>query len=815
MRSRTPIILQESLCIRISENQETIKLDTNDVKTNDQKTLLDQVKNSLVDEDKGITCNKDVSVLSVNFCKQPNMFRAANPFEDQAPYKILTRQYKILETTITPATTTSKINFPDALFQIPAIQKALTTFEYFRSDVEVCVKINSTPYHQGMMMLSFLHDTELAAPVMMYNTLQLSALSPVLLNYSTSDTTTIQYGWLHPQVFLNLTGLTTNQCYIGTMYFTPLVAVANTSGGGDTIGYTVYARFVNPKLAGFRTDAPSGQSGKTFKFSFAPETEEKSEDNMPLSNTSNPILSPLFKAVPLVEDTISGVMDAFAALTKVFDKPNDISTPQKMQYMLGDDFINGAGLCNTNRLTLYPTSKLAHFPISPMCHTSNMSLTELAMVPMLHAMYNFDATHTVKNLYAHPFIVDYGYIGSDPEAPVVVPDYLALTSSLNRFWRGGIKYLLYFVTNSFTTARIRISYILDETDTNLSYGGDFPSQVLDIKGSTISKITIPYLWNTVYRPTWPEFSNPDGGFNLSPKIAVELLTLPIASQGATPFITMVVFRAAAEDFQFASPCSTVINPEAMWVGKATAEGQTSLQDTFKFKFPALTCKCNLATEQGFTTTETVGKISDVCKRFSINGSSPSIKQSVVSTLTGGTIPVGPGISVNDEIFLSPYYQLTSVFQYQRGSMRFRYVNPDVTTHGTNVIFTPSIGAADQGSGIVLWPRMMNPVQTVEVPWIGTVPYWPQRANCIINGTVMEIVDFSYSTLEDEVLDYLSFGDDRLLSYLIPPSLYTFTPVPLAAKKTNTSSTSKLSNEKEQLPKSRSKATTDSQSKRSS
>jgi hypothetical protein len=727
-----------------------------------------------------------VSLLSISFCKQPEMFGAANPWEDQAPFKILTRQYKIGEFTITPVWSNQQYQFPQALMNVPAIQKALSSFYWFRSDIEISVKLNSTPYHQGMMMQSFWHDNYADGRWTLF---QRSALSPVLYNYSTSDSATSQIGWLHPEVYMPLNA-PSNYSYIGTITLSSVVPLANTSGGTESIACTVYARFINPKTAGFKTQAPAvGQAGKVFKFTYTPESEEKSESHMPTSNAVEPFLAPLFKSVPLIGDTISGVMDAFSALTKMRDKPSDISTPQRMQYSIGDDLIHGTGLSLTNRLTLYPTSRLADFPIAPMCHTSNMSMTELAMIPMLHSIYTFDATHTTKNLYAHPYITDLGFsqFGGDP---CVEPDYLAYVTAMHRFWRGGIKYYMYFVTNSFTTARLRISYIVDYLETDLAYGGDFPSQILDIKGSTVNKITIPYLYQTAYKITKPATALPD--WNWSPKISIELLSLPTTSQGSAPKITMVVYRAAAEDFQVASPCTSIMFPTDMY---PTPTGQVSLQDEFKFKFPAITCNCKMATEQGFTTTETVGKISDLLKRFARADGTENINQGVPKPGENdnyeNSFLVGPNAPTAEGIFLHPYYQLIQLFKYQRGSMRFKYIHDGAIPAESVVYFTPSLGPTDGGSGDIAWIRSMNPVITIEAPWIGTVPYLPTEQSSIYVAASMNVVDFANTEMTD-VSQFVAIGDDRLLSYLMPPPRFVESPAPLAAKSisTNTTNTSK-------------------------
>jgi len=339
---------------------------------------------------------------------------------------------------------------------------------------------------------------------------------------------------------------------------------------------------------------------------------------------------------------------------------------------------------------------------------------------------------------------------------------------------------------------------VDYDTTDVAYGGDFPSQVIDIKGSTVNKITVPYLWQTAYRPTYAPGEDPAVTVsNLTPRLQVDLLTLPVTSQGTEPQITLVIFRAGAEDMQFSVPCSSQIDPVYMNGTKVIPQGQTSLQDEFKFTFPAITCKCSLATEQGFCTTETTGKLTDLCKRFVTAASLPgTLHQEIAKpgvAIVGSTVSfsVGPGITVDDQLVLSPYYQILQHFKYERGSIRYRYLMAPDATDKSNVYFTPGIGAATEGSGIVVWARSMNPVFTVESPWTATVPYYPVELQSILRTTTMVMMNFFSSPLtEEDNIAYVSFGDDRIHSYLLPPARYVYTPEPpliLKEEKTRNSS----------------------------
>jgi hypothetical protein len=399
-------------------------------------------------------------------------------------------------------------------------------------------------------------------------------------------------------------------------------------------------------------------------------------------------------------------------------------------------------------------------------------MSELAQIPMLYAMYDFNADRTTYNLYAFPLATEWNNSGT-----LVQPDYLAYAAGMHRYWRGGIKYMIYFVTNSFTTARFRVSYIVDPLQDNLAGGGDFPSTVIEVKGSTIMKFTVPFLYQVPYRQTRPaDVVPPDNGYIRSPKVQIECIALPVASQGSAPNVTAVIFRAGAEDTQFASLQSTIYDAEYA-LPPSEIVGQCSVQDTFKFKFDPISCNCSMAIEAGYTTTETTGKISDVMKRFAENGNLQlNIRQVWPVTTTGGTVPTGPGVLPGAQYTKQPYMLLTNLFKYQRGAIRYRFLNPMTTPVLENVIITPAtLETADSGSGMTAWIRSHNPVHTIEVPWIGTVPYYPLTlALSIVNEQTMSVQNFAIDE-ELTVAAFQSFGDDRVLSYLMPPPLFVAYP----------------------------------------
>lgn len=731
----------------------------------DDKILIDEMRNTHVDSKKGLTCNEDVAVTSVDFCKQPFLSSVANPFEEQTPVKILTRQYKIGEFDIDPSWTGIFYGFPTVLLEIPAIAKAVQSFYYFHADIEVSVKLNSTPYHQGMMQMSFKHETT-AGEVNSIPTASLGAYNPVIFNYSTSDTVDATYSWMSPLLYCNLPYTSVNNI-IGTLVMRPIVPIANTMSTNTTIKCSVYARFVRPHLAGFVSTVVSQAAEGSGKFSaVTQEQADKSAESSPVSSAPAISLRPLFKAIPIIGDAYDSFASMAKSITSMLDKPRDIATPQRMIMEIAADMCQGTGLDPTNRLSLYPGSNLATQGIFPKeCHNTTMLVGEIAGIPILHHTYDFTTENTQFEIGVTPDFM--GNQNADSDS--LIPDYVMWVQQSHRFWRGSMKYLVWFVTNSFTTCRVRISYAIDPAATDFGLGGDYPSRIIEIKGSTKVTIQVPFLYYTVFRAT-QDVGNTAS--NLTPKLVFSLLTLPVAAAGASPIVTAVVFRAGGEDMQFTGLMSSIISPPSSEVVQA----QTSLQGEFKRKFDPIACDCNLTCESGYITSETTSRVIDCMRRYCL--ASP--------TSYGGTMYTYPIVGVEggaDGSWREPFYYYAELFRYFRGSTRFRAIQSTQTpgTYIQNGLTDLTGTGLDTGSGYLLTFPSQNPVAGLEIPWTATYPYRAKDTDSLAPPSVLNPVQPHFNGEFNQL--YISPGDDFIMGYL--SHLPTLTPVSSTTAKTNT------------------------------
>lgn len=668
-----------------------------------------------------LTQNEEVSVIMTEEQEMNQPVGASNPFADQTPHAILTRQYKLDEFSISPAWVGTTYDFPKALYQIPAIEKALSSFYYLRSGVTIMVKINSTVYHQGMMLMAFEGDCPNNRS---WSTYQLSAMDPITLNYSTSDSATLKADWVCPELYCTTVYNVGEAHAIGRLFLRPLVPIANTSGGTDTITCSVYAAFTDPKTAGF-INQPIAQSGQDRIKN--PEATQKSEDGTLVRKAPSISLAPLFESIPIIGDL-------YDAASTILDKPTSQQASTKMILDYTTDQCYGRGLDSGTRLSIYPESILSTSKVMAGVSSNSKWLT-LVSQPMLHYISNFSST------------ADYFELGVDPMFQTiqasgdVQPDYLTYGASMFGYWRGSIKYMFQFVTNAFTTARFRISYAIDPTETNFTEGGDFPNVIVDVKGSTNYYLVIPFLAPVIYRRTFNLYTNI--ATSGKPKLKIELVSSLVDNAGS-PLITVVTWRAAGPDFQM---------HEEREFSQVVPTSQCSIKDSFKTRFTGI-ANAQLSKESGVAASNYAFRMSDSLKKY-VRTDEVSLGNEPIARLNG----ISPGSNASK----TTYRMLNNIFKYKRGSRRFKFFFNNTATRWQGISNTVAYSYYTLG---VLTPVDFVPVQTVEIPYHAGHYYMAYGTDTYASFFVDE--GGVASTPVDVEYIYTSIGDDYQMFYLLPP-----------------------------------------------
>nr|WPR18067.1 MAG: capsid protein [Chemarfal virus 137] len=592
-------------------------------------------------------------------------------------------------------------------------------------------------------MAAFIHDMKnQISPARFYDW---AAWNPVTLNISTSDSAEITYHWMCPETFMAVDTMgTSGRQQIGQMSIQQLVPIESADGNTD-VPFQVFAQFKSPRVAGFRyANAQSGEKfpAKSTALTKTPEIAEKDSMGTLVLGTAS-IASSLFKSIPVVGDVYSEVAKFVKTVAGVMDKPRSLQMPQKMVESPTTEWQYGSGASLADRLSLYPTSNLARPTISPECMSTNHSVAELAGVPLIHEIFRFTSTATSLEIGLSPTYQ--GSVTNSNGGKVIYPDYLCSMAMIHEMWRGSIKYYLQFITNGFTTARFRIAYLVDNSTPDF-IGGDFPTQIVEVKGTTYADVLVPYLWASPWRKVVTPFPAQTDAYvpNLYPKMSIQLISSP-NSFGSDPSITLVVWRAGGPDIQFQFLKTFPNHPPPM------AEAQTSIGGKFKENFKPITCDCTLSVESGYTSSEPTGKQIDVMKR---------------TYPTQNWLPL---LHDTDQYYSQiPLFMIANLYRYQRGSLQYKTV---VDSQGAKGVFYSNGTALQDGSGFFLVPEGIKPV-SVEVPYYELVPYQPVDADSTYTPMIHEIgLTVGTITPPETQFTSMSVGDDFYMFYLMnPPSV---------------------------------------------
>lgn len=669
-----------------------------------------------------------VSVPTHSICKS-----VWNTHKNNTPHEVLTRTYKVGEIPITPAWAGCiAFDFPQALFAVPTIQKYLEPFKYFRSGIRIKISINATTYHQGMLVTSFIHDREISTPADEYNLAEMSAMNSTYFNYSTSDTAELEYDWTCPVNAMEIKDADAGAS-IGTLVLCPLDSVLNAGGGSDNITATIMATFVDPEVAGYAVVPVS-----LVKKQATLEEKTKTRDHSLFGASSTPFSS-VITPITATVDQMADLGDMI--LGGVFDKPTLLDSTIKVARDYGSEFGSGKGASVATKLQLNPTYKLGTLDYSEF-FTTDKTFRNLAQQPMLNDIWN--ASGSTWNVFVP---VTPSYLGNQnryTEIDVVTsPDYLYTVGMLHELWSGTIRYHIKIITSSFVTGRLRVTFMI--TDPPDQYGGDFPTLLIDVHGTTETDFAIPML----YTKLLARFEDQAVG-----QLKIDWLIPPVSSSD-TLKVTIAMFRAGGSNTVFAVP-------RTYTAASGLVEKQSSLKAHFKKDF-SLLGKPKILITKGVTLTEQAGRISDYMKRYYLRSYSSPPQNKVPANKFLETFPE---VYYYGDIPMHPY--LASIFKYVRGGLREAYFGLPLNT--MQYIGFNENNVFDTSASYYVTDNTQSQIMVLEIPYISDVVHlnktlstryrsYYREASCYVPSSTSPTASTAYA---------LSFADDRIMFYLLPP-----------------------------------------------
>lgn len=683
---------------------------------------LSEISNDPPKQTNALTSFQDQTDPIVSGVK-PKRDPIPDPYPPQDMNKVLGRLMTIdsfdWQSTDTQGSVIASVDLPGALLQLESVWERAGRFRYLRSDLEIQVRLNSTSFHYGSLLVYIIPDTTNAEEAALVTDMwEASMLEPKIILARSETPLTFVVPFQHQEDFYDLNNAQTDPAGMLRMGIVVLTPLRSASAAANTkLSISVWARFVNPVVAGPKSRigtiptlpkfkrshlserpkrlAPLKKKAEKKKKAFAaqvtPQSEAETKTTMQTTGNVGQRMSAFaskFSQIPIVGEVakpIQWIGDLLGDLG--MDKPDNLRPVEKVfiePFMTG---FSGKGLAPSVSMSLNPEAKVSDDELifgrsSPITR----SFRAMAMTPSLWGCW--DILYTSE---ANTIITD---IPVEP-TPRFVPNarywtWCSAAASHFLLWRGSMKFMFVFTTSQFTTARVRLTYHPEAASVNVeeNNGGDVISQIVDIKGDTICKVTVPYLNSSPYlRVPYTDaeqITYPNG--ILSMTLVNEVVTQDNTIEDVG--IQVSVWVSCGEDIDFALPYTS--RPPDTEV-----QAQGDICQAFECSFAPIV-KATAHVRKQYVTSESELSINTYLHRY----------MSAFGTNSTVTSPADP---YDKSWAVKPF--IWNLFRFRRGSMRYRtvYLGSTTTTpftmgytSSTNGVVDTSTPSAIQVQFLALW-----------------------------------------------------------------------------------------------------------------
>jgi len=466
------------------------------------------------------------------------------------------------------------ISLPDDIVRGSSfIASKLSNIAYMRCDYEITVRMQATPFLQGVVWLWNKMNAEQTSVLRRTLTEHLRSITSFPGNelnlqsesraISLSVPYTSEFQVFNPRNQNNLNSIR--------------LSVLSQLAGPETnvkVSYSIFGRLRNIKLYGHAPSVPSANYPQT-----EAGTDEESSAKGIVSQVADtvgsvanvvdglgvPILSTIAKPVTWVSNVVGNVASMFG-----FSKDRDLTKVNTYENLPAKGFTHGVGIDSSVPLSLFPNNAINPTLALPE-NLDEMSIEYLAQRPYVLKRYPIlggDTPSPPQTVIADIPIspVNYSLYGS------IVGGYrtifgapISLATALSNWWRGQIKLNLRFAKTQFHQCRLLVQYLpysdgVEPLENVLSTVVDVSS--VDEKGIDISFPSVyKNKWMRVYDPATNRYTA-----GCAPgRIVISILNPLISASTVSDSITMY--------------------PWVTWEGLETAELGTLAKAAIGFNYP--------------------------------------------------------------------------------------------------------------------------------------------------------------------------------------------------------------------------------------
>lgn len=432
---------------------------------------------------------------------------------NSTPLHLCKRQY-LLDVGIINETTVTASQFDPHFALYGKISQYLTTFAYFRGNLELTILLRSVPQQYGSLIASWI---PYPPSVQIYDDLSEFTANPVLIDISSQQETKYNVPWVSNVPYRNL-----GEEGIARFTLRPLFFDRTANNVAQDIPFEIWGRYTDFDVMGAKQaeDVPEMQSGAIAASALSTIWQSRQEIKQ---------VAGAVKDVQSLGNTIKQGWNYVMpdSWDVQLDNPEAEGAPVKQSYMGNVSTVGGRDMMQylgDVEMPAYTNTDLG---------TSEPYSNALALLQTPGILLNatFGASTSVT------FV-------ARPLSTQQQMNYLSFMSRFFRFWRGSMKYSFHFFTSPLISARFRLNvrWTTDQPDPNDA--GNMLTEVWSVRGTTHHSITLPYIHKAPWQLT-------DASVDV-PIVTLDMTQAPAPIGNRTPHVYCVAMISAGPDFQFSS-----------------------------------------------------------------------------------------------------------------------------------------------------------------------------------------------------------------------------------------------------------------------
>jgi len=598
-----------------------------------------------------ITAVSDLSPMTTEVAiKKSTGYGKSDPYVDQGLRVVLERvYYKNFQWTASQifGQDIYALDLPkDHIIGNDNLVSKLSKFQFFRSATLVQLRVNSTSFHTGRLLVAWIphyKDSGTLGRKKAYELFDVYAAScneHVVLSANSTDTVSFIIPYVAPQQYFDLSHLDTAESegyfgYVKVFVLSPLmisssvtvppvnVAVSISFVDPEVAGLTSYSippmkstkkkayrvieqrDFANGSIKGvFKTQGIVGETPEPVPQNDAPLKEQQSVSSSGVVSSALSTvgsIASMFSSFPVIGGIASIVAPVANIASSIasslgFDKPVSAQVPTQVIPTPFPNLAEGKGLDPSQVIGLVVENGVSADP-SIFCDSKDYTkLTNYAGLPALIGRYLVVNGEEGDIVFSRIVTPNDCYTDVDPSGAVnLFRTPLNAVADKFRFWTGSLKYALYISVPHFVSFRFRLSWCpsyLHKPLNTADGAGDYISKVVDVNGSQVFYFSIPYLQTTPWCASLPlpviEDTSADANQHGTNNGVIQFSIvndMTYTDSAVPPTIDIALYQAGGEDLRFACPRAPWSNIE---LGPFSAEHRKEKKMTQQGITPEIT-----------------------------------------------------------------------------------------------------------------------------------------------------------------------------------------------------------------------------------